>query len=375
MSLSQKTKNDFKKTGSLYPRSLILGDNKQVLADLVSEYKNKVDLIYIDPPYNRGDDFKFYQDTKNHDEWLNEIESTISLLKDFLKDNGSMWISIDDSEMAYLKVCCDKVFGRKNFVSTIVWQKRNTRENRNTFSNNHEYILVYSKNDKLFKKKRNLLPPTKELLKRYKNPDNDPRGDWQSITLSVQAGHAVDSQFYPIFSPSGKVHHPPQGRCWIYNEDRMIDEIKKNNIWFGVNGDNVPRKKKFLFESKVGIVPETLWNVEFAGSTKDGKQELLNLDIYDEHIFDTPKPEKLISNILKIATNENDLVLDCFLGSGTSSAVAHKLGRNYIGIEIDENTFKYANKRMESVCKGDSVGISSNIDWGGGGDYQVYNWN
>ena len=148
MSLSQKTKNDFKKTGSLYPRSLILGDNKIVLADLVAEYKNKVDLIYIDPPYNRGDDFKFYQDTKNHDEWLIEIESTILLLKDFLKDNGSIWISIDDSEMAYLKVCCDKVFGRKNFVSTIVWQKRNTRENRNTFSNNHEYILVYSKNDK-----------------------------------------------------------------------------------------------------------------------------------------------------------------------------------------------------------------------------------
>ncbi len=356
------------------PHILILGDNHSVLKDIHPLYAQQVDLIYIDPPYNRGDNFKFYNDAKNHDEWLSSMNDTLFELKDFLQEDGSIWISIDDSEMAYLKVCCDNIFGRKNFVSTIVWQKRNTRENRNIFSNNHEYILVYAKDIKSFKKKRNLLPATDELLKRYKNPDNDPRGLWQSVTLSVQAGHAVKSQFYSIISPTGKKHDPPKGRCWIYNEERMLDEIKKNNIWFGSDGNAVPRLKKLLSDSKVGVVPETLWNVEFAGTTKEAKRELLALDIYDEDIFDTPKPEQLLYRILQIATNESDLVLDCFMGSGTSAAVAHKMGRNYIGIDIDEKVFKYASDRLTKVCKGDTGGISSTVEWAGGGKFQMCKW-
>lgn len=368
-------KNEFLKEKDLTPHVLICGDNLSVLKDIKPLYKQKVSLIYIDPPYNRGDNFKFYKDTKSHDEWVATMRTTILELKEFMKEDGSIWISIDDSEMAYLKVCCDSIFGRENFVSTIVWQKRNTRENRNIFSNNHEYILVYSKNIKLFKKKRNLLPATPELLKRYKNPDNDPRGPWQSVTLSVQAGHAVKSQFYSIVSPTGKIHNPPKGRCWIYNEEKMLEEIKKNNIWFGSDGNCVPRLKKMLADSKLGIVPETLWSVDFAGSTKDAKQELLALDIYDEEVFDTPKPEQLLYRVMQIASNENDLVMDCFSGSGTTVAVAHKMGRDYIGIDIDERTFKYTSERLEKVCEGDAGGISTIVGWSGGGKYQTCEWN
>ncbi|MDE6364462.1 MAG: site-specific DNA-methyltransferase, partial [Lachnospiraceae bacterium] len=307
-------KKSFLEKKILNPRVLILGDNQKVLKDIKDTYEHQVSLIYIDPPYNRGDDFKFYKDTKNHDEWLEGMRITILELREFLSAEGSIWISIDDSEMAYLKVCCDEIFGRENFVSTIVWQKRNTRENRKIFSNNHEYVLVYAKDINKFKKKRNLLPATQKLLDRYKNPDNDIRGPWQSVTLSVQAGHAVKSQFYTIVSPTGKKHKPPKGRCWIYNEERMQEEIINNNIWFGSDGNGVPRLKKILDVSKLGVVPETLWNVEFAGSTKEAKQELLALEIYDEDVFDTPKPEQLIYRIMQIATYENDLVLDCFMG-------------------------------------------------------------
>lgn len=356
------------------PRVLILGDNQKVLKDIKDTYEHQVSLIYIDPPYNRGDDFKFYKDTKNHDEWLEGMRATILELREFLSAEGSIWISIDDSEMAYLKVCCDEIFGRENFVSTIVWQKRNTRENRKIFSNNHEYVLVYAKDINKFKKKRNLLPATQKLLDRYKNPDNDIRGSWQSVTLSVQAGHAVKSQFYTIVSPTGKKHKPPKGRCWIYNEERMQEEIKNNNIWFGSDGNGVPRLKKILDVSKLGVVPETLWNVEFAGSTKEAKQELLALEIYDEDVFDTPKPEQLIYRIMQIATNENDLVLDCFMGSGTTAAVAHKFGRNYIGIELNKKVYKYASERLKKVCNGESGGISSELEWNGGGEYLSCEW-
>lgn len=367
-------KDDFLREKISNPHVMILGDNLVVLDDLIPLYRDKVDLIYIDPPYNRGADFKYYKDNLNHDEWLEIMEQTVRKLRDLLSANGSIWISIDDAEMAYLKVCCDKIFGRNNFVANIVWQKRNTRENRKIFSNNHEYILVYAKDIKKFKKKRNLLPATKELLDRYKNPDDDPRGPWQSVTLSVQAGHAVKSQFYTIKAPSGKKHNPPKGRCWIYNEERMVEEIEKNNIWFGSDGNSVPRLKKFLSESKVGIVPETLWCADFAGSTKGAKKELLALDIYDKEIFDTPKPEQLLYRIIQIATNEEDLLLDCFLGSGTTMAVAHKMKRNYIGIDIDEKSFKYANERMEKVCSGEKGGISAAVEWQGGGNYISCEW-
>ncbi len=215
------TKSELLKNKSMHGHTIVQGDNISVLTDMAKNHAKTVDCVYIDPPYNNGEMYSFYQDRISHNEWLSYMEKVISLLKVVLKDNASLWISIDDGEMHYLKVLCDEIFGRDKFITTIVWQQRNTRENRKTFSNNHEYILVYSPSPNKFKKRRNLLPITEEILERYANPDNDPRGPWQSITANVQAGHAVPSQFYEITAPNGKKHNPPQGRCWVFNQHIM----------------------------------------------------------------------------------------------------------------------------------------------------------
>lgn len=368
------TKRDFINGKISKPHILIQGDNLKVLTKMQSSYEEKIDCIYIDPPYNNGENYEFYSDAISHQEWIEQMKKTLLLLKPLLKNDGSMWISIDDEELHYLKVLCDEVFGRNSFIATIVWQQRNTRENRKIFSNNHEYILVYSKNPLLFKKRRNLLPITKDILSRYSNPDNDPRGPWQSVTANVQDGHAVPSQFYEITAPNGKKHNPPKGRCWVYNEERMRSEIEKGNIWFGADGNGVPRIKKFIADSVNGVVPETLWISEFAGTNKDAKTHLQKLNIYDKTLFETPKPEKLISRIIDIATDEGEVVLDCFLGSGTTIATAHKMKRNYIGIEANRNSCLYIEQRMQRVIEGEMGGISQMVSWNGGGEINYLKW-
>jgi len=202
------------------PNIIIHGDNKKALKILQDDYKESVKCIYIDPPYNNGESYAHYHDKKSHEEWLRDITETLKLLEPLLSKDGSIWMSIDDNEMHYLKVAADNVFGRKNFLTTIVWQHRNTRENRIIFSKNHEYILVYAKEPKEFKLKRNLLPLTESISIRYKNPDNDSRGLWQSISANVQAGHATQSQFYELIAPNDKIHTPPKGRCWVYNKKK-----------------------------------------------------------------------------------------------------------------------------------------------------------
>ena len=356
------------------PNAIIHGDNILVLKSLQKNYNQKISCIYIDPPYNNGEEYKFDSDVTSHDNWISLMRLTLLELKPLLKEDGSIWISIDDGEMHYLKVLCDEVFGRQSFISTLVWQQRNTRENRKIFSNNHEYILVYAINPIAFKKKRNLLPITQDIIDRYSNPDNDPRGAWQSITANVQDGHAVASQFYEIIAPNGKIHNPPKGRCWVYNQQRMNDEIANNNIWFGKDGNGVPRIKKFISESKKGVVPETLWLSSFAGTNKDAKTHLQSLKIYNEELFETPKPEKLISKIIEIATDKNDIVLDAFLGSGTTIATAHKMERHYIGIERNNATCDYIRERMKKVINGEKGGITKMVNWKGGGSYQFIEW-
>lgn len=333
---------------------IIHGDSYIILDELKKEFENSIKCIYIDPPYNNQDNYEHYNDNKTHEEWLRDMKRILEKLKPLLKEEGSIWISIDDTEMHYLKVIADEIFGRKNFVTTIVWNHRTTRENRNIFSNNHEYILVYGKNINQFKKNRNLLPPTEEQISRYKNYDNDKRGPWQSVSLNVQAGHAVKSQFYTIVAPNGKKHFPPKGRCWIYNEERMKEEILKNNIWFGRDGNGVPRKKKFLDLKKIGITPETLWLATDVGTTKLAKEDLLRA-FKNEKIFETPKPESLIERIFSISTNENDLILDCFLGTGTSVAVAEKMNRRYIGIEKGEQIETYVIPRLKAILAEDQT--------------------
>lgn len=351
------------------PHVIFKGDNIEILQHLHASYDNSVSCIYIDPPYNNGEKYTFYDDDVSHEMWLDQMESVLRELKPLLKEDGSIWISIDDGEMHYLKVLCDNVFGRKSFVTTIVWQQRNTRENRKAFSNNHEYILVYSLNPIAFKKKRNLLPITDDVLERYSNPDNDPRGPWQSVTANVQDGHAVASQFYEIIAPNGKVHTPPPGRCWIYNQERMNNEIAAGNIWFGKDGNGVPRVKKFISDRMKGIVPETLWLASFVGTNKDAKTHLRKLKIYDEKLFDTPKPETLIGQIIEIASNPGEIVMDVFLGSGTTVSAAHKLGRSYIGIEKELTTCTYILERMKQVISGERGGISKKTHWSGGGEF------
>lgn len=350
---------------------IIKGENSHVLDAIKDEYEGKVKCIYIDPPYNNQEVYTHYSDLEEHEVWLESICERLEKMWKLLTLDGSIWISIDDNEVHYLKVAADKVFGRKNFISTIIWQQRTTRENRTTFSNNHEYILVYAKNPIQFKKKRNLLSPTNELLSRYKNLDNDARGPWQSVTANVQDGHAVKSQFYEIIAPNGKRHSPPNGRCWIYNKQRMEMEIRNNNIWFGKDGNGVPRVKKFLKDKNLGVTPETLWLGEDVGTTKSAKKHLLSL-FPNVKIFDTPKPEQLIERIIEIATNPGEIVLDAYLGSGTTAAVAHKTNRVYIGIEEGQQINDFVIPRLKMVIQGEKGGISSKVSWRGGGGYKYY---
>ena len=359
--------------GNDFGNMIVKGDNCAVCDYIMNEFADKVKCIYIDPPYNNGEEYAHYSDVFSHKQWLDNMRSIINRLFRLLTKDGSLWISIDDNEVHYLKVLCDEIMGRSNFVTTIIWQQRTTRENRRTFSNNHEYILVYAKDPATFKKKRNLLCADNSVLARYKNPDNDPRGPWQSVSLNVQAGHAVSSQFYSITAPGGKVFNPPNGRCWIYNETRMKKEIADNNIWFGLDKNSTPRKKKFLCDAKLGLTPETLWLASDVGTTNDAKKQLLAL-FPTMTVFDTPKPESLIRRILEIASNEGDLILDAFLGSGTTAAVAHKMKRAYIGIDISSESIDYSLSRLKRVIAGEKSGISKDQGWEGGGSFSYYEY-
>lgn len=323
------------------------GDNLKVMKYMGNRYLNKVRCIYIDPPYNNGENYKYYND-KRHEKWLFDLSKRIEILKDFLTEDGSIWVSINDSEVHYLKVEMDKIFGRQNFVNTIVWNHKKSRENRTIFSRNCEYILVYAYDINAFKSFRNLLPPSEDQLKRYKNPDNDERGPWQSISLNVQDGHAVKSQYYGVESPSGQIHYPPKGRVWIYNAKRMALEIEKNNIWFGISGTGVPRRKKFLSESKVGLTPQTLWSNEEVGSTEEAKKDFLK-EFPEIDAFDTPKPVRLLERIIEISSNEGDIVMDVFSGSGSTGVAAFTKGRNFIGIEIGEHARNIIFERLNNM--------------------------
>lgn len=358
------------------PNILIQGNNREILPELMGEFAGKVKCVYIDPPYNNGDSYHYYNDSSDEACWLEEIKEVMAYIKVLLKKDGSIWISIDDGEMAYLKIEADKIFGRENHAGTIVWQHRKTRENRTAFSCNHEYVLVYAKDISHFKKSRNLIPVDSDYIgKKYRNIDNDSRGPWQSVTASVQAGHAAPSQFYTVVSPTGVRHNPPKGRCWAYNEERMQEEIRQGNIWFGIDGSNAPRIKKFLSTAKLGLTPHTLWTGDEYGTTDGAKKHLLKLFHEYENVFDTPKPEQLIKRILEIATDEGELVLDCYLGSGTTSSTAHKLKRNYIGIEIGEKSVRLACNRLFRVVEGEKGGISESVCWAGGGEFAFYRFN
>ena len=287
-----------------------------------------------------------------------------------MSEDGSIWVSIDNKESHYLKVLLDEVFGRNNFVTEIAWQQRTTRENRKAFSENHESILIFSKKIDGFVQSRNSLPMTSEIKERYKNPDNDPRGEWQSVAMTAQAGHATPNQFYEITTPGGRVLNPPSGRCWLYTEEKFRSMLQDNRIYFGASGNNAPRVKKFFTEMEQGVTPDTLWLASVAGTNDFAKKH--SVTMFGSHPFDNPKPESLIERILTIATNPGDLVLDSFLGSGTTAAVAHKMGRRYIGIEMGEHAQTHCIPRLQMVIEGEAGGISESVNWHGGGGFDFY---
>lgn len=350
---------------------IVQGENLAVLDLLGPRYRERVRCIYIDPPYNNKETYNHYSDDLDHETWIRELCARLDALHSFLREDGSLWISIDDSQVHYLKVVADQVFGRENFISTIVWQQRTTRENRKVFSNNHEYLLLYAKNKRAFSARRNPVDLTDDVTKRYKNPDDDPRGPWQSISANVQAGHATPSQFYELSAPSGRKHSPPTGRCWVYTKDRMAKEIAAKNVWFGKDGNGVPRLKRFLSDAKAGLTPETLWTAQQVGTNDSAKKHLLSI-FQDPRVFDTPKPEQLIHRLLKISTDPGDLVLDAYLGSGTTAAVAHKMGRRFIGIEQGEHAITHCVRRLKRVVDGEAGGVSELVRWSGGGGFDVY---
>jgi adenine-specific DNA-methyltransferase len=342
-----------------------------VLAHLAPALRGAVRCIYIDPPYNNQERYAHYHDALSHAAWLANLGERLEQLAPLLREDGSLWISIDDREVHYLKVAADAVLGRENFVSTVVWQQRTTRENRKVFSNNHEYLLVYAKDARRFRQARNPLAPSSDLLSRYKNPDGDARGPWQSVSANVQAGHGTASQFYVLVAPNGRRHEPPKGRCWVYSQRRMQQEIHARNVWFGKDGNGVPRLKRFLSESQPGLTPETLWTAAEVGTNDSAKKHLLQL-LPDDTVFETPKPEALLHRILHIATHPGDLVLDAYLGSGTTAAVAHKMGRRYVGIEEGRQAVTHCFTRLRHVVEGERGGISEQVGWSGGGGFEFF---
>ncbi len=347
---------------------LVQGDSLDALKALLPYYAGKVKCIFIDPPYNTRSAFEHYDDNLEHAKWLALMYPRLELLHSLLADEGSIWVTIDDNEAHYLKVIMDEIFGRKNFVGSMVWQKRYSRENRTAIGNAHDNVLTYAKVNGAFTTIRNKLPLGEKQTKIYKNPNNDPRGKWRAVSLSAQGFRP--NQMYVITGPAGKKHKPPAGSCWKVVETKYHELVADDLIYFGKDGNAVPSRKQFL-NAIDGIVPWTWWPHEETGHNDEAKREVQVLFGAD-NAFDTPKPERLIYRILTIATNPGDLVLDSFLGSGTTAAVAHKMGRRYIGIEMGDHAISHCVPRLHKVIEGEQGGISEAVEWKGGGGFRFY---
>lgn len=351
-----------------FDNRLIFGDNLLALKALEQEFTGKVKCVFIDPPYNTGSAFTHYDDGLEHSIWLGLMRDRLEIIKRLLADDGSLWITIDDNEAHYLKVLCDEVFGRANFVANAIWQKKYAPQNdAKWLSDSHDHILIYAKNKTLWRP--NLLSRTEEANSLYKNPDKDPRGVWMSDNMSVKTYSETND--YPITTPSGRIVNPPASRCWAYSQEKLQQLISDNRIWFGSKGEGVPRIKRFLSEVKSGIVAKTMWLRDEVGDNQDAKKEVKQFNAKD--VFDTPKPEKLVQRIIHLATNPGDLVLDSFAGSGTTGAVAHKMGRRWIMVELGEHCHTHIIPRLQKVIDGeDQGGISKAVNWQGGGGFRYF---
>jgi adenine-specific DNA-methyltransferase len=345
---------------------LIQGDNLEALKALLPYYAGQVKCIYIDPPYNTQSAFEYYDDNLEHSTWLSLMYPRLEILRDLLADNGSIWISMDDNEEPYIRILLDEIFHRKNFIANVVWQKRTSPDARIQLGAAHDYIIVYAKNaDNI---SFNKMPLTEEQKKGYKNPDNDSRGPWVSTDFTAQGWRP--NQMYKLTTPGGTVYEPPLGRCWSNIESEYNKLVAEGRMWYGKDKNGRPRVKTYLFESE-GVSSWTWWSNNEVGHNQEAKKEINEL-FGANNAFDTPKPERLLHRILYISTKLNDLVLDSFLGSGTTAAVAHKMGRRYIGIEMGEHAITHCTPRLKKVIEGEQGGISQEVGWQGGGGFHFY---
>lgn len=356
----------------IFDNKLIFGDNLLALKALEQEYSGQVKCVFIDPPYNTGNAFEHYDDGVEHSIWLSLIRDRIILLRSLLDEDGSIWVSIDDNEMAYLKVLMDEVFGRNNFIASIIWEKDAGRKNDTAISSSHDYILIYTKNGASWKKVRNLLDRGEEQLKRYKNPDHDPRGPWrQGADGTAKSGN--ESLQYEITLPSGRVVTPPSGNYWRFSKKTFEKALKDERVYFGKKGDGLPVIKKYLSEIQDGMVPKTWWPSSEVGSNQSARRDHLRKLLPDITPFSTPKPEQLLERIIHIATNPGDIVLDSFAGSGTTGAVAQKMNRKWIMVELEDHCHTHIIPRLKKVIDGeDQWGVTKSSSWQGGGGFRYY---
>ncbi|MDE2382694.1 MAG: site-specific DNA-methyltransferase [Xanthomonadaceae bacterium] len=353
----------------IFDNRLIFGDNLLALKALEQEFAGQVKCVFIDPPYNTGSAFAQYDDGLEHSIWLGLMRDRLEVIKRLMSEDGSLWITIDDNEAHYLKVLCDEIFGRHNFVASNIWQKRYSRENREAIGDAHDYVLLFAKNAERFKAIRNRVPISDEQAKVYKNPNNHPRGRWRPIPMTAQGYRP--NQMYKIVAPGGAVHVPPEGRCWSTIESEFQKLRDAGRIYFGKDGNGQPNLIRFLDEVE-GMVPWTWWPHEETGHNDEAKKEMHAL-YGKENAFDTPKPERLLYRVLHIATNPGDLILDSFAGSGTTGAVAHKMGRRWIMVELGEHCHTHIIPRLKKVVDGeDAGGVTESTGWQGGGGFRYY---
>ena len=361
-------------TSNLLNNRLIFGDNLLAVKSLEQEFTGQIKCIYLDPPYNTGSAFAHYDDGLEHSLWLSLMYKRLVLLRRLLREDGSIWISIDDNECHYLKIVLDEIFGRSNFVASIIWQKNYApADHAVKISESHEYILVFAKD--LRKLQANRLPRRSSSDAKYKNPDMDLRGPWKPGDYTCSKSNIErPNLYYSIKHPlTGKNVWPKKSRVWAYSKEQHEENVRNKLIWWGKDGKNkVPSYKRLLSTvTDEGAAPLTLWPWDEVGHTQDGRKEQLALNPRDP--FPTPKPEKLISRILKIASNPGDWVLDSFAGSGTTGAVAHKMERKWIMVELGEHCHTHIMPRLKKVIDGtDLGGISKEVGWTGGGGFRYF---
>ncbi|KPW89482.1 MULTISPECIES: site-specific DNA-methyltransferase [Pseudomonas] len=354
----------------IFDNRLIFGDNLLALKALEQEFSGKVKCVFIDPPYNTGSAFTYYDDGVEHSIWLGLMRDRLEILQRLLADDGSLWITIDDNEAHYLKVLCDEIFGRINFVANVVWQKAYTsNQTAKHLSNTHDHLLCYAKNINAFRIGK--LPRTEEQKNTFSNFDNDPRGPWKAENLSAGKFYAAGQ--FEIVGPKGDTFLPPKGRYWRCNEQQYKKWLEDARITFGKNGSGRPMLKKFLAEMDDALTANTWWIHEEAGSNKEASIDLKKMFGDQKDVFQNPKPEKLLHRVLTLASSPGDLVLDSFGGSGTTGAVAHKMGRRWIMVELGDHCHTHIIPRLRRVIDGeDSGGITSLMGWKGGGGFRYY---